>query len=478
MKNTFIPETPSTGLNVIMIVICFKSFCLKKLNPTVQKLSYKFPRDFWEKNGIYRRLFHFSQKILQISFMRACIVGGGLTGLVAAHALAGTHEVDLFESRSRLGGCLSSYEINGYSIEQYYHHCFSSDTHFFSLLKELHLSDSLEWLKGTTGYYVDGTIHPLNTPYQILKYPCLSLLDKAKLAYLTLRAKSMQGGDLDTIPAEEFIRKSLGDSIYSSFFEPLLNSKFGENKKNVSAAWLISRIAIRSNRGPTGERLGYLKGGFHQLIDALERSVKKKNGRVFLQSPVTSVLRVNGSWDVNGTRYDTVISTIPPQEFKRLGGPEVHPIPYQGAACMTIGLSRGVTGGIYWVNMKDPAPYGAVISHTDFVPKERYGEHIIYLASYFGGALPQNLDRQMLLDFCRRFSVMEKEIHWTRMAVNPFAGPVYTLGYRSLIPQYAQDGLFMAGMFSLPNYPERSMEGAVRAGYEVAARVTGVNPVG
>jgi protoporphyrinogen oxidase len=73
---------------------------------------------------------------------------------------------------------------------------------------------------------------------------------------------------------------------------------------------------------------------------------------------------------------------------------------------------------------------------------------------------------------------MEKEIHWTRMAVNPFAGPVYTIGYRSLIPQYAQDGLFMAGMFSLPNYPERSMEGAVRAGYEVAARVTGVNPVG
>jgi len=40
-----------------------------------------------------------------------------------------------------------------------------------------------------------------------------------------------------------------------------------------------------------------------------------------------------------------------------------------------------------------------------------------------------------------------------------------------LIPEYSHGGLFMAGMFSLPNYPERSMEGAVRAGHEVAARV-------
>jgi protoporphyrinogen oxidase len=54
------------------------------------------------------------------------------------------------------------------------------------------------------------------------------------------------------------------------------------------------------------------------------------------------------------------------------------------------------------------------------------------------------------------------------MAVDPHAGPVYTTGYRSLIPSYEQQGLYMAGMFSLPNYPERSMEGSVKAGKEVA----------
>jgi protoporphyrinogen oxidase len=80
----------------------------------------------------------------------------------------------------------------------------------------------------------------------------------------------------------------------------------------------------------------------------------------------------------------------------------------------------------------------------------------------------------MAADFCRRFSVKKEEIRWIRMAVDPFAGPVYTLGYRTKIPAYEQGGLFMAGMFSAPNYPERSMEGSVRAGLAVAERVQAV----
>jgi len=410
--------------------------------------------------------------------MKICIIGGGLTGLTAAHALSDIHDVELFEKRSQLGGCLSCYQVNHYWIEHYYHHCFSGDVHFFSLLNTLKLSDNVEWLRATTGYYANGTIYPLNTPFQILKYPHLSLVDKAKLAWLTLSSKNMDPEGLDTVPAQEFIVKTLGESAYTSFFEPLLNSKFGENRKNVSAAWLLSRIAIRSNRGLSGERLGYLNGGFYQLIDALERSIQTKGGTIMRQSPVSAIRRINGSWDIDGAQYDTVLSTIPPQELEKIGGPESRKIPYQGAACMTIGLEREVSDGIYWLNMKDPAPYGAVVSHTNFVPQKRYGEHIVYLGSYFSGILPQNLDQQMLSDFCRRFSVNKKEIHWTRMAVDPFAGPVYTLGYRSLIPAYEQHGLFMAGMFSLPNYPERSMDGAVRAGHEVADRIMKVTAHG
>jgi protoporphyrinogen oxidase len=207
--------------------------------------------------------------------MRICIIGGGLTGLVAAHALAGEHEVQLIEKMPYLGGCLSSYNVNGYWIERYYHHCFSGDNHLFALLRELGLSEHLEWRTGTSGYYSGSTIYPLNTPMDILRYPYLSLLDKARLAFLTLTAKNADLSLLDNVPAERYIIDHLGRNVYSSFFEPLLKSKFGDRRKEVSAAWLFSRIAIRSDRGVSGERLGYLNGGFHRISMPLRRRLRK-----------------------------------------------------------------------------------------------------------------------------------------------------------------------------------------------------------
>jgi protoporphyrinogen oxidase len=404
--------------------------------------------------------------------MRICVIGGGLTGLVAAHALAGEHEVRLFEKMPYLGGCLSSYEVNGYWIERYYHHCFSGDKYLFALLRELGLLDHLEWRSGTTGYYSGGTIYPLNTPLEILRYPELSLIDKAKLAYLTLTAKKADLSSLDGVPAERYIIDHLGRNIYASFFEPLLKSKFGERRSEVSAAWLFSRIAIRSDRGVSGEHLGYLNGGFHRIIDALEVSIARKGGIIRKQEPVTSLSGSGGSWVVNNTTYDAVISTIPPQELQKAGGPVMPYVPYQGAACVTLAMDRQVTRGIYWLNIKDPAPYGAVVSHTNFIPVDRYGEFLVYLASYFSGSVPARFDKVMIDDFCTRFSVTPAEIRWHRVAVDPFAGPVYTTGYKSLIPAYEQQGLFMAGMFSRTNYPERSMEGSIRAGREVAACIS------
>jgi protoporphyrinogen oxidase len=426
----------------------------------------------WENPAFFPEPFSFRpEKYYRSSTMKIGIIGGGLTGLVAAYALAGEHDIELFEKMPYLGGCLSSYNMNDYWIERYYHHCFSGDAALFSLLKDIGLIEKLEWRTGTSGYFAQSRIFPLNTPMEILKYPELTMLDKAKLAWLTLSAKKTDLRALDDIPADQYIIEHLGSNIYSSFFEPLLKSKFGEQRKEVSAAWLFSRIAIRSDRGVSGERLGYLNGGFHQVIGALESAIAANGGKIRKQEPAGNLTRNGMMWQVNDIRYDAVISTIPPQELERLGGPAAPHIPYQGAACMTLAMDRQVTDGIYWLNMKDPAPYGAVVTHTNFIPRERYGEHIVYLASYFSGLVPHQLDERMISDFCRRFSVAEDEIRWHRMAVDPWAGPVYTTGYRSLIRGYENAGMYSAGMFSSTNYPERSMEGSIKAGMEVAETI-------
>lgn len=403
--------------------------------------------------------------------MRICIIGGGLTGLTAAYHLGNDHEVDIYEKRRSLGGCLSSYEIGDYHIEEFYHHCFAWDTRLISLMESLHISDRLEWLKGTTGYFAGGTVYPLNTPGEILKYPLLTFPDKMRLGLLTLKSRKMDVESLDHITARDFIVRRIGERAYNSFFEPLLVSKFGDSRNDISAAWLISRIGIRSNRGISGESLGYLKGGFHMLVDALSTHVGRQC-IIRLHDPVTSITREHGKWNVHGKLYDTVISTIPPNLLAGSGLPESLFIPYQGAACMLLSIDRDVTSGTYWLNMRERAPYGAVISHTNFVPVERYGERLVYLASYFQGTVPVGLDRRMIDDFCQRFHVDSSAIRWHRMAVDPYAGPLYTVNFRNKILPYEKNGLYLAGMFSFPNYPERSMNGAVVAGEEVADLVS------
>jgi protoporphyrinogen oxidase len=74
----------------------------------------------------------------------------------------------------------------------------------------------------------------------------------------------------------------------------------------------------------------------------------------------------------------------------------------------------------------------------------------------------------MINDFSNRFRIASSDIHWHRLAIDRSAGPVYVAGYQSMIPEYERHGLFFAGMFSRTNYPERSMEGSIRAGQEVS----------
>ncbi|MDD3406869.1 MAG: NAD(P)/FAD-dependent oxidoreductase [Methanomicrobium sp.] len=405
--------------------------------------------------------------------MDICIIGGGLSGLTAAYNLAGRAGINItiLEKREKTGGCLSSSKAKSGYVEDFYHHCFSGDENLFELLKSLGIYDELEWLSGSTGYYADGRIYPLTTPLEILKYPLLSIADKARLGILTIKSRGYDISSLDDKSAKDFIIEKCGESVYYSFFEPLLNSKFGNMKESVSAAWLMSRIAIRSDRKAGGEKLGYLKNGYNSLIDSLTKELENSGCIIKSETPAEKITFKDSKWEVNGIPFDAVISTISPSSLEKIRGNSLAPIPYQGAACMTIGLEKEVTEGIYWLNMKDNAPYGAVIGHTNFVSPKRYGEHIVYLASYFEGRPKENLKEIMIEDFCRRFNVRKDELNWYRLSIEEFAGPVYIKGYRKLVPDYEKDGIFLAGMFSLSNYPERSMEGSIIAGKNAASRL-------
>ncbi len=420
--------------------------------------------------------------------MKTAIIGAGLSGLCAGYELSKKGiDVAIFESKN-VGGLASSYHVNDYHIEKYYHHIFRSDETILKLIDELGLNNKLEWLKGTTGYYINGKIYPLNTPREILQYPHLSLFDKVKLALLVLRSKRKNIEDLDNITATDLILNVAGKSVYENFFEPLLRSKFGDEKDNVSASWLLSRIKIRSDRSLGGERLGYMMGGFYSLIEAILKEIEDKGGEINKKA-VNKIITKNN--EVKGIEVDNkfigcdnVISTISPMALNGIIGiPMRTRIKYQGTVCALFALNERLMDDMYWLNIKANVPFGAVIEHTNFAPLNNYGEHLVYVTSYFQSLnnplwkLSEEEVIKMYLNGLKNLfqSFDEKAIKWWRLTRDIDTAPIFETGFKNKVLPYKTKikGLYLAGMFSPPNYPERSMNGSIKTGFECAEEVIG-----
>ncbi len=428
--------------------------------------------------------------------MRIVIIGSGLAGLSAGYKLCKSNEVVIFEKDAEIGGMAASYcqDYLGkkYFIEKYYHHVFRSDLELLELIRELGLEDQMLWLKGKNAYFVNGKNYPMNTPAEILKFDPLSFKDLAKLGLLVLRIKLISDTTpYDRVKAKDWILDTAGKSIYENFFAPLMKSKFGKNAENVSAAWLIGRVKIRSDRGKEGEKLGYLRGGFNSLIEALAREITSQGGNILQNKTVTEIVIENNAVqgvvvEGNFMPCESVISTIEPGVLDTLTGGKLgtlhdtlKSIRYQGTACALIGLEKGLMeDGNYWLNIKADVPFGAVIEHTNFMPFEDYGEHLVYITSYFqdeNDVLWAKKEDEVLDSYLRGLEKMfpdfkRTDIHWAKLFRRMDTAPVYEQGYLQKVLPFAPgpSGLYLAGMFSSTNYPERSMNGSIKAGFESA----------
>ncbi|WP_418282141.1 NAD(P)/FAD-dependent oxidoreductase [Halorubrum sp. DTA98] len=433
------------------------------------------------------------------------VVGGGIAGLAAAYRLQSFgHDVRVFEASDDVGGLARLYDTGGDPIERFYHHLSKSEETIVDLAAELGVGDRIEWRIGENAYYLDGVVHPLDKPWEILAYPGMSLYDTFRLACLTQEV-DVRGGrprfdtydDLaafEDVPVEEFIVEHTTRGVYEGFFEPLLRAKFGDRVDDVSAAWLLGRIKFRGERDLLrGEVLGYFDGSVGVLLDALVDAVGEgaiaTNARVVDvghgeagasgTAPVETVT-VETADGTETVHTDGVVVAAMPNVLEALTGHRCD-VDFQGAVCAVVTLEESLTD-TYWLNVADDAPFGALIEHTNFVPPERYGgDHLLYVASYVQSPEEANwqADDETLRD--RWLSGIEdlfpafsrESVVDFRVSRNPRAAPVYERGYLDrVIPTdlaaAGYPGVYYAGMASRAQYPERSLNGGVVAGFEAA----------
>ncbi|MFB6105360.1 MAG: NAD(P)/FAD-dependent oxidoreductase [Halobacteriaceae archaeon] len=435
------------------------------------------------------------------------VVGGGIAGLAAAYRLQEHgYEATVFEASDDLGGLAATYETAGDPIEKFYHHLSKSEETIVELIEDLGLGADLAWPIGKNAYYVDGVVHPMDTPWEILAFPHLSLYDTFRLGMLTLEV-DVRGGwpsvdtyedlrDFEDVPVEAFLREHTTRNVYETFWEPLLDAKFGDRKADVSAAWLLGRIKFRGERDLLrGEPLGYLRGGFGRLLDALVAAVGREH--VVTGARATDVRVADGAVDgltvetADGTtRHDVdgVVVAAMPTVLEDLTG---HPceITFQGTVCSVVSMDEPLTD-TYWLNVGDAAPFGALIEHTNFVSPDRYGgEHLLYVPKYVQStddpvwqATDEEVEDLWFEGIADLFPSFDREsVNWVKTARNPRTAPVYERGYLEMVVPYdlseaVAEGVYYAGMASMAQYPERSLNGGIEAGYACADLIAGVEP--
>ena len=454
------------------------------------------------------------------SRLRVAVIGAGVAGLTAAHELAKRgFEPHVFERWPGLGGQAATMDVgDGVLLERYYHHLFTSDRHIAALYRELGMPDGIEWLPSSVAFFAGGASRAFTTPIDLLRFKPLRLHSRLRMgaAVLLLQRRHSEVGPFEQRTAHDWIVRSMGSEAWEKVWGPLLGGKFGHRAEEISMAWLWSKLTLRrqiKGQEVRGEVLGYPRGGFEPLFDALRESIERRGGRVMIDRPAASVEQAIDGFDVTPgaagsfrrghdpgefeaagrpERFAGVLATVPNPVFQQLLGPELRSgvgegylgrlasIEYHAALCLVLELDRRFSP-FYWTNVADRGlPFVGLIEQGNFVPVERYGgRHFLYVANY----VPQDdellaLSENELLDHyehgLRRVNP-GYERRWVKRSWlfrEPDAQPIVTVGYRERMPPLSTGvpGLLLANTTQV--YPEdRGTNYAVRLGRQAAAEL-------
>jgi len=429
--------------------------------------------------------------------MNVGIIGGGIAGLTAAYELSkGGHAVALFEREAYLGGQAATFEVAGERLERFYHHIFANDVDIIKLIGELGLGQELLWLDSKVGFFHGGKIYDFVTPVELLKFSPVGLADRVRLGLVSLYLRRYRNWPrFEGVTAQKWITKCAGRRNYEVVWGPLLKGKFGASSDEIGMVWLWGKIHLRlASRAGGRERLGYMRGSFALLIEALQQRIIDHGGHIYTASPVDRIVVEGGKavgLEAGGEFYpfDAIIATVPSPAFLKMAPPlaeeyaeKLAGVRYQAAVCLVLVLKRPVSH-IYWLNISDPSiPFVALIEHTNFVDPSIYGgRRIVYVSNYVSKDSPLcQLDGdELLAEYLPHLRKINPEFDpgWVEehyLFREEAAQPIITADYPFWIPDHRTpvSHLYLANTTQI--YPEdRGMNYSVRLGRKVARLVSG-----
>lgn len=417
--------------------------------------------------------------------MKIAVLGGGITGLTAAYYLVKEgHTVTIIEKAQTLGGLAQGFREPewDWALEYAYHHIFASDTDIQKFAEEIGFDKIYFSIPRTNSVYENKgkyQIYPVDSPLDFLQFPLLSMLEKIRAAFVLALLKFLPHlSYYESISSERFVKRYMGENMWKVFFEQLFRKKFGKYAGKVTASFLWARIYKRT------QSLGYIKGGFQEFTDYVERKVIDMGVGIQKGKEISSLKRKGSGFEINTEKFDKVVSTLPTHVLTQVAKqlfPEAYltklsKLSYLHALVLIIESDKPFLKETYWLNICTPKiPAMVIAQHTNFVSPTHYGgKHIAYVGYYLERDDPlmseskENL-LKMIVPHMKSIEGSDAKVERTYLFKGAFAQPIFDAAFKKNKPDFITpvENLYIANLDM--TYPfDRGTNYAVSLGRRVA----------
>ncbi|KAB1949481.1 protoporphyrinogen oxidase [Brevibacterium linens] len=260
------------------------------------------------------------------------VVGGGISGLVAAYRLSGDHRVTVLEAGDRLGGCLKATTLDGavpVGIDTGAEASLNRRPETKGLAAELGLHSVFPSTQHSSQVLSRGDLHAIpkrtimGVPAEASEVEALIGAEAAARLAAERITPPIEGDD---VSLGDFLSARLGGAIVDALVDPLLGGVYAGRCRDLSLAETVpallpaavegtsvldlvaqllnARDAKTASAGSPEPVFMSFEGGINSLIPALHQAIVLGGGTVRLGAGVTGIDRDGEKWIVRGEGGD------------------------------------------------------------------------------------------------------------------------------------------------------------------------------
>ncbi|MDT0457461.1 protoporphyrinogen oxidase [Streptomyces sp. DSM 41527] len=316
------------------------------------------------------------------------VIGGGISGLAAAHRLLeGGARVTVLEAADRLGGKLRVGEIAGVPVDLGAESMLARRPEAVDLARAVGIGDRLQppatagarlWTRGALRPMPTG--HVMGVPGDLGPLTASGVLSPEGIARIDEDTRLPRTEVGEDVAVGTYVARRLGREVVDRLVEPLLGGVYAGDAYRISMRAAVPPLfeAARTHRSlldgvrgiqartaatvhqagaaATGPVFMGIEGGIGTLPGAVAEAVRAKGGEIRTGTPVTAVRRTPDGWqlDLDGAALcaDAVVLATPAPATARLLAPVCRPaateldsVEYASMALVTMAFRRADVEG-------------------------------------------------------------------------------------------------------------------------------------